>query len=194
MEATHAIGCSHCEEPAPTAVNIRGWLTAIAAGFVIVGCGLSWFTGLPNWAIPLFLIATVVGAVFPAQRAWQSITRGTLDINVLMVIAVAGAVAIRDWGLAGDVPVAADFDGDGKADVAVFRRSLGRWLITSSVNGTYQPIDWGLSSDVTVPADYDGDGKADVAVFRPSNGTWYVRGQFTRSWGLNGDVPALKRP
>ena len=97
MEATHTIGCSHCEEPAPTGANIRGWLTAIAAGLVVVACGLSWFTGVPGWAIPLFLIATVVGAVFPAQRAWQSMTRGTLDINVLMVVAVAGAVAIRQY-------------------------------------------------------------------------------------------------
>ena len=97
MEATHAIGCSHCEEPVPTGVNIRGWLTAIAAAVVIVACGLAWFTRLPEWAVPLFLIATIVGAVFPAHRAWQSIARGTLDINVLMVIAVAGAIAIREY-------------------------------------------------------------------------------------------------
>jgi len=70
---------------------------AIAARLVVLACRLAWFTGLPDWAIPLFLIATIVGAVFPAQRAWQSITRGTLDINVLMVVAVAGAVAIREY-------------------------------------------------------------------------------------------------
>jgi hypothetical protein len=45
-----------------------------------------------------------------------------------------------------------------------------------------------------VPADYDGDGRADVAVFRPSTGMWYVRGIFNRSWGLAGDIPALKTP
>ncbi|HEX6164390.1 MAG TPA: heavy metal translocating P-type ATPase, partial [Vicinamibacterales bacterium] len=39
----------------------------------------------------------VVGSVFPAQRAWQSVKRGTLDINVLMVIAVIGAIAIREF-------------------------------------------------------------------------------------------------
>jgi len=92
-----AIGCSHCEEPAPTGVNLRGKSTAFAAALAVVGCALSWFTDSPHWAIPLFLIAAGVGAVFPAQRAWQSIKRGTLDINVLMVIAVVGAIAIREF-------------------------------------------------------------------------------------------------
>ena len=36
-------------------------------------------------------------SVFPAQRAWQSIKRGSLDINVLMVVAVVGAIAIRQF-------------------------------------------------------------------------------------------------
>lgn len=93
----HAIGCSHCEEPAPTGANVRGWLTAIAAALAVVGCAFSWFWDSPDWAIPLFLIATAVGAAFPALRAWQSITRRTLDINVLMVIAVAGAIAIGEF-------------------------------------------------------------------------------------------------
>ena len=44
-----------------------------------------------------FIAATIVGSVFPAQRAWQSIKRGSLDINVLMVIAVIGAIAIREY-------------------------------------------------------------------------------------------------
>ena len=122
-------------------------------------------------------------AVFrPSTGRWYILNRMT------------GATTTRDWGLNGDMPVAADFDGDGKADIAVFRPSLGRWFITSSIDGSYQAIDWGLSGDYGVPADYDGDGKADVAVFRPSTGTWYVRGLFNRSWGLSGDIPALKNP
>jgi Cd2+/Zn2+-exporting ATPase len=45
----------------------------------------------------LFLLATVAGAVYPARRAVTAIRSRTLDINVLMVVAVAGAIAIGEW-------------------------------------------------------------------------------------------------
>ena len=99
MSDTHAIGCSHCEtdEPAPTGARIRGWFTGLAAALVVAACGLSWFTPFPEWSVPIFIAATIVGSVFPAQRAWQSIKRASLDINVLMVIAVIGAIVIREY-------------------------------------------------------------------------------------------------
>ena len=92
------IGCAHCEdEPAPTGARIRGWFTGVAAALVVAACGIGWFTSFPSWSVPLFIAATVAGAIFPAQRAWQSIMRGSLDINVLMVVAVIGAMAIRQF-------------------------------------------------------------------------------------------------
>jgi hypothetical protein len=66
-----------------------------------------------------------------------------------------------------------DFDGDGKADLTVFRLSTGTWFTTRSTGGA-TGVQWGNSSDVPVPGDYDGDGRIDVAVFRPSNGTWFI--------------------
>lgn len=65
-----------------------------------------------------------------------------------------------------------DFDGDRKADIAVFRPETGVWYVWNSSNNTHSIIQWGLSGDKLVPADFDGDGKYDKAVYR--DGIWYV--------------------
>ena len=83
-----------------------------------------------------------------------------------------------------------DFDGDGKADVSVFRPTDTVWYLQNSTTGI-QGVQFGLATDKLVPADYDGDGKTDIAVFR--NGTWYILGSqvgYTAvQWGNAGDIP-----
>src|SRR5690606_23290606 len=90
-------------------------------------------------------------------------------------------------------PAPADFDGDGKTDMAVFRPSTGVWYVLNSSDYSFYIAKFGLSEDKPVPADYDGDGKADVAVFRPSTGTWYLlkstEGFAAIQWGTAEDVP-----
>jgi hypothetical protein len=91
------------------------------------------------------------------------------------------------------ISTAGDFDGDGRADLTVFRPSGSVWY-HRFWTGAISVVQWGLSGDLIAPGDYDGDGRADQTVFRPSSGTWYflnssagVSGGW--QWGLPNDVP-----
>jgi hypothetical protein len=78
------------------------------------------------------------------------------------------------FGEAGDIPQPADFDNDGRAELAVFRPSTGIWFVYNLTTNQTSAVQFGVNGDKPIVGDYDGDGKADIAVFRPSNGVWYL--------------------
>jgi uncharacterized delta-60 repeat protein len=84
----------------------------------------------------------------------------------------------------------ADFDGEGRTDVSVYRNGI--WFSLNSSNNNFNVVQFGLGSDLLSPSDFDGDAKTDFGVFR--NGVWYqlLSADFSVrqiSFGLRGDVP-----
>ena len=79
--------------------------------------------------------------------------------------------------------IAADFDGDSREDVAIFRPSTGLWSVRNVTRVYY-----GQSNDEPRPGDYTGDGIADIAIFRPSSGLWAVRGVTRVYYGASSDT------
>jgi Cd2+/Zn2+-exporting ATPase len=93
------------EEPAPAAASAASRLYLLVCSGVAFALGvIASVVQLPAsllW-IP-FTVSIALGGVFTARRAATSIRSGHLDINVLMVIAVAGAMALGEWTEAASV-------------------------------------------------------------------------------------------
>ena len=86
-----------------------------------------------------------------------------------------------------------DFDGDGKADIGIYRPSAGQWWYTRSSDAEARAFAFGLSTDTITPSDFTGDGKTDIAIFRQSSGFWYIMRSEDNTFygfpfGANGDV------
>ncbi|PYS98924.1 MAG: hypothetical protein DMF63_12660 [Acidobacteria bacterium] len=85
----------------------------------------------------------------------------------------------------------ADFDGDGRSDISVFRPSDRTWYLDRSTAG-FSSTQFGISTDRIAPADFDGDGKTDISIYR--DGVWWRIESSTNTaraiqFGLPGDVP-----
>lgn len=117
----------------------------------------------------------------------------TDDFNVALARYIGDAVtAPRDAEF--------DFDGDGKADISVFRPAgQAEWFyLRSGSNDAFAAAQWGLPNDFIAPADYDGDGRTDIAVWRdekdPNRANFYILNSGSNTvraeqFGRTGDAP-----
>ncbi|MBI3945588.1 MAG: cadmium-translocating P-type ATPase [Armatimonadetes bacterium] len=92
------------EIPAFWEKNARLLLTVLS-GIAAAGGFLAQVGGAPEAvAGSLYLAAILAGGIYVVRSAWVALrTRLTTDINFLMVIAVIGALAIREWAEAASV-------------------------------------------------------------------------------------------
>jgi nitrous oxidase accessory protein NosD len=92
---------------------------------------------------------------------------------------------IRNLGGPDDLPVAADFNGKGRAGIGIYRPSNGTWYLDINGDGAIDHISvyGGAPGDQPVVADYNGDGRADRAIFNA--GVWSI------DYNLNGTTDAV---
>jgi hypothetical protein len=97
-----------------------------------------------------------------------------------------------NWGSSAMTPTPGDYDGDGKADLAVYQRTTGLWTI-APLFGTIGQVSFGGAQGVAVPGDYDGDGVADLGIYDVLAGDWHTLGSRDgyrkQNWGWRAARP-----
>ncbi len=101
----------------------RTALTAVSG--VAVAAGFAAEALAPSLATPLFAAAVVSGGYLTARAAWYSLRARSIDMNVLMTIAVIGAIAIGQWS---------------EAALVVFLFALGNLLQTLTMDRTRRAV------------------------------------------------------
>ena len=92
-----------------------------------------------------------------------------------------GSTLTLQWGVAGDIPVPADYNGDTITDYGVWRPSNGKWYVRDGKTGAtlVNGVAWGQFGDCPMASRLAaaGPGVMELNVWRPSNGVWYTAGR-----------------
>jgi hypothetical protein len=87
----------------------------------------------------------------------------------------AGPALSLAIGEPGDVPIAADWDGDGLLDPGVYRPRSRRWLVPLSSGGRLDfEVSGMTAADIPVAGDWLGAGHALPGFYRPGDATWHL--------------------
>ena len=107
-----------------SALEWRWKLMLACGGFLVIAALLS-AAGLTGAALPFYLAGAAAGIAYPVRRALTAARSRILDINVLMVIAVAGALGLGDWP---------------EATSVVFLFAVAQWLEVRTMERARQAI------------------------------------------------------
>lgn len=114
------------EEPVlQPATRSRGWLVQASAASLAVGFVAQWLQWPMAVQIVSFLAAAVTGGIYPGRKALSALRRRTVDINVLMLVAVVGAIVLAQWAEAGTV---------------VFLFAIAQWLESRTMDRAREAI------------------------------------------------------
>ncbi len=160
-------------------------LTANAPGDYLSASGILYFA--PGTISKNVRVVTVADRIIEPDETFA--VNFSNPVNTIPTTAQSIVTIIND-----DFAKTADFDGDGKTDLSIFRPAPGEWWFYRSSDGGNFALQFGISTDKIVPADYTGDGKTDVAVWRGSTGQWFVLrsedfSYFAFPFGASGDMP-----
>ncbi|HEX6178633.1 MAG TPA: hypothetical protein VF057_09765, partial [Thermoanaerobaculia bacterium] len=82
-------------------------------------------------------------------------------------------------GQLGDLPLAGDWNGDGRDTIGLFRPSTSTFIQMDDLSATeVRSFTFGISGDLPLAGNWDGDIDDDVAVFRPSDRTMHLTTDF----------------
>lgn len=128
--------------------RLQGALTAICAVFLVA----FWVTGL-SWVA---LVSVAAGSIFALQTAWESLRDRQVDVNLLMVLAAAGAVFLGH---------------PGEAAVLLFLFSLSNTLEAYTMGKTQSAIEGliALRPDTAILLTDEGEKTVQVADLVPGD-------------------------
>ncbi|MFN2446285.1 MAG: heavy metal translocating P-type ATPase [Vicinamibacterales bacterium] len=114
------------EEPIVTpSSRSRGLFVLASATMLVLGFVADAFGAPEAWRVVAYVTAILAGGVYPARKAVSALRQRTLDINVLMLVAVAGAIGLGEWA---------------EAATVVFLFAIAQWLESRSMDRAREAI------------------------------------------------------
>ncbi len=125
--------------------------------------------------------------------------------NAAFTLDLGTSTQVTVFGVASDLPVVGDWDGDGLDNIGIYRPVGSGFYLDMDGNDVWSAPDrrafFGVNGDLPIAGDWDGDGIDEIGVFRPSlrrfyldmdnSGTWTPGDRSAGPLGAAGDLPAV---